>query len=367
MNRLAELRKEKNLTLKELGKKINMRDNTLSQYETGKRRPNVEKIRKLSTFFNVPPSYIQGFGWSRDETIDFLIGIYLNKFNDDFELPSGEFSYMGTVYKYGAEKDFLMDADDDEIPTFREAIYDYLLTDSSKVKQLKSAFARETFVIKSNEKDSDFFDSISDTDLEEFLNNTYIDEIISKYLNDEEYRKIRGEAIDMLDNDEINIVSLIEQLIPKEVLESVEGQKRSAMLLAEFEKDMKGKEINFKTIRDYYSEKDFKKIKETFLNNIEMLSDYYFLSELNTGIVTPEYKIGRKLKENIIKKNDKKLKENLSLNPKETITKKINKLDINDENKGTLTSIFDYLLNRIDNLENKIDELTNNETTSKRD
>ena len=357
MNRLAELRKEKNLTLKELGEKVDMRDNTLSQYETGKRRPNVEKIRKLSTFFSVPPAYFQGFGWSRDEVIDFLIGIYLNKFDDDFELPSGEHSYMGIVYKYGDEKDSLIDAEDDEIPTLKNAIYDYLLTNPSKVKQLKADFVKETFEIKKSEKASDFFYSISDDDLKEFLNDFYIDEIISKYLNDEEYRKIRRNVIDMLDNDEINIVSLIEQLIPKEVLESIEDQKQGAVLLAEFKKDTKGEETSFNSIRDYYSKKDFKKIKKLFLDNIEILSDYYFLSELNTGIITPEYKIGQKLKESVIKKNSEKLTKGLSLKPKETIIRNINRLDINNEDKEALTSIFDYLLNRIDSLENKIDKL----------
>lgn len=34
MNRLRELRKNHGLTLKELGKKVSMHDNTLSQYET---------------------------------------------------------------------------------------------------------------------------------------------------------------------------------------------------------------------------------------------------------------------------------------------------------------------------------------------
>ena len=35
-NRIAKLRKEKGLTLKELAKKVSMHDNTISQYETGK-------------------------------------------------------------------------------------------------------------------------------------------------------------------------------------------------------------------------------------------------------------------------------------------------------------------------------------------
>ncbi|MBB1095584.1 helix-turn-helix transcriptional regulator, partial [Limosilactobacillus sp. BG-MG3-A] len=40
-NRIAELRHKKNMTLKELGNALNMRDNTLSQYENNKREPKL--------------------------------------------------------------------------------------------------------------------------------------------------------------------------------------------------------------------------------------------------------------------------------------------------------------------------------------
>ena len=68
MNRLKELRKEKNLTLKELGQKVGMANNTLSQYETGKREPKLETWNKLAEYFNVPASYLMGLsddvnGW----------------------------------------------------------------------------------------------------------------------------------------------------------------------------------------------------------------------------------------------------------------------------------------------------------------
>ena len=68
MNRLKELRQKNNLTLKELGKKIGMANNTLSQYETGKREPKLETWNKLAEYFNVPTSYLMGLsddieGW----------------------------------------------------------------------------------------------------------------------------------------------------------------------------------------------------------------------------------------------------------------------------------------------------------------
>lgn len=59
-NRIAELRHKKNMTLKELGNALNMRDNTLSQYENNKREPKLETWRKLANFFNVSVEYLMG-------------------------------------------------------------------------------------------------------------------------------------------------------------------------------------------------------------------------------------------------------------------------------------------------------------------
>lgn len=76
MNRIKELRKEKNLTLKELGQKVGMANNTLSQYETGKREPKLETWNKLAEYFNVPTSYLMGTDNlkfpTKQEAIDFI-------------------------------------------------------------------------------------------------------------------------------------------------------------------------------------------------------------------------------------------------------------------------------------------------------
>lgn len=75
-NRIKELRKEKNLTLKELGQKVGMANNTLSQYETGKREPKIETWNKLAEYFNVPTSYLMGTDNlkfpTKQEAIDFI-------------------------------------------------------------------------------------------------------------------------------------------------------------------------------------------------------------------------------------------------------------------------------------------------------
>ena len=97
MNRIKELRQKNNLTLKELGQKVGMANNTLSQYETGKREPKLETWNKLAVFFNVSIPYLQGIDEeiydlkfpTKKEAIDFIHkimkiqNIKLKEINDD--------------------------------------------------------------------------------------------------------------------------------------------------------------------------------------------------------------------------------------------------------------------------------------------
>jgi len=55
---LRRLRREKGISMKELGKKIGVAESTISQYETGKREPDFETLLKLGEFFNVSVDYL---------------------------------------------------------------------------------------------------------------------------------------------------------------------------------------------------------------------------------------------------------------------------------------------------------------------
>lgn len=59
-NRIRYLRKEKGLTLKELGAVVGLAQNTISQYETGDRNPKLETWAKMSAFFEVSIDYLKG-------------------------------------------------------------------------------------------------------------------------------------------------------------------------------------------------------------------------------------------------------------------------------------------------------------------
>ena len=57
---LRILRKEKGLSMKALGDCIGVAESTISQYETGKRQPDLETLSKLSDFFGVTTDYLIG-------------------------------------------------------------------------------------------------------------------------------------------------------------------------------------------------------------------------------------------------------------------------------------------------------------------
>ena len=58
MKTLRILRKNKGLSMKELGEIIGVAESTISQYETGKREPDFETLLKLGEFFNVSVEYL---------------------------------------------------------------------------------------------------------------------------------------------------------------------------------------------------------------------------------------------------------------------------------------------------------------------
>ncbi|MGL9969489.1 helix-turn-helix domain-containing protein [Enterococcus sp. DIV1420a] len=65
-NRIGDLRRERGYTLKQMGEILNIRDNTLSQYETGKREPQLGMMMSLADFFDVSLEYLMGETDRRD-------------------------------------------------------------------------------------------------------------------------------------------------------------------------------------------------------------------------------------------------------------------------------------------------------------
>ena len=60
MNRIAALRKERKLSQKELGTIIGVAQNTICNWENGKREPDYESLKKLAFFFDCSTDYLLG-------------------------------------------------------------------------------------------------------------------------------------------------------------------------------------------------------------------------------------------------------------------------------------------------------------------
>ena len=73
LNRLKEIRQEKNLSQTDIAKALGVTRQAISLYEKGEREPKLETWQKLADFFNVPVDYLLGISKDRSTlTIDDL-------------------------------------------------------------------------------------------------------------------------------------------------------------------------------------------------------------------------------------------------------------------------------------------------------
>ena len=61
MKTLSELRKEKNMTQKELAKALKIIESAIAMYEIGERTPSLKKAKRIADFFGVPIESIDFF------------------------------------------------------------------------------------------------------------------------------------------------------------------------------------------------------------------------------------------------------------------------------------------------------------------
>lgn len=58
--RLRMLRNERKLTMKEFGERFKLAESTISGYETGNRKPDIDTVNSFATFFDVSVDYLLG-------------------------------------------------------------------------------------------------------------------------------------------------------------------------------------------------------------------------------------------------------------------------------------------------------------------
>ena len=84
-DRIKELRKKKNLTMKQLGEKLNLAESTISLYESNKREPDSITIAKLAKLFDV--------------SVDYLLGVdeFINEFGEEQFNRQTKIAVLGTI------------------------------------------------------------------------------------------------------------------------------------------------------------------------------------------------------------------------------------------------------------------------------
>jgi len=93
--RLTELRKAKKISQKEFSLIINVAQNTVSQWENGKRDPDTETLRKIADYFNV--------------TTDYLLGVSETKIKSSNEISEEDLKLLRQIKKLPADKREIID------------------------------------------------------------------------------------------------------------------------------------------------------------------------------------------------------------------------------------------------------------------
>lgn len=70
-NRIRELRKQKGITMKQLGAVVGLAESTISQYENGKREPDNETLLRFGEYFGVTVGYLLGVEDAQPEIIPY--------------------------------------------------------------------------------------------------------------------------------------------------------------------------------------------------------------------------------------------------------------------------------------------------------
>lgn len=142
-NRLKTLRLSKDMTQEELGCLLGKTKNSISQYETGKREPDLETLMIISEYFNVTLDYLLGktenphhgdsdyeFGIMvglKIKTLMNLKGISEKDFEDKFmRYQSTEFGYFDFSHVESGEYSFGISIIKD-IAKFFDSSVDYLI------------------------------------------------------------------------------------------------------------------------------------------------------------------------------------------------------------------------------------------------
>jgi len=95
MNRIRALRKQMDITQKELARHLQIADSTLSYWEMGKYEPDSDALIKLSRFFKVPVDYIIGGDFTKWDIKEeaLYLGLDISNLATDSSVSNASVSY----------------------------------------------------------------------------------------------------------------------------------------------------------------------------------------------------------------------------------------------------------------------------------
>lgn len=314
MNRLKELRKQKSLTLDEIAQETGVKRGTYNNYENGKTNPKPEIWGKLAKYFDVPISYLQGQGWSKEHAIKSLAIVYASYYDydsvffEDADLFEDENCKDGRVFKY--QKNMIEELDDHSYIILKTA-YSLGITNDDNMD----------WSVINNEK-LPYVDSFSSEDREtinqELLNNgenINVYQTLNLILSKDEIDELKFDFIDEFD------------LIDENVLGDLSFEKSKFFSL-------------------------FKKAANKYL---KVLNDYVFLSTIEenqyqTGIAGG-YELAQRIKDD--------MQNSLSQETPKDKQELINRLAAIKDNdvKAGLLVLYDSLSGKIDKLNDRVDTL----------
>jgi len=101
MNRLKELRESKGLNQQGLAIKLNMSQPSISYYETGERKPDLDTLIMISDYFNVSIDYLVGRSDIKKSRLqDERIASDINFYNDYLKLTPSQKEHV-SIYMQG--------------------------------------------------------------------------------------------------------------------------------------------------------------------------------------------------------------------------------------------------------------------------
>lgn len=312
-NRITELREEKGLSMRKLSeslkeKGLSLSTDSLSKYERGVRNPKIENWEKLAEFFKVPVEYVQGAGWSKDDVVHLLLFAIATR---NYGFMNGPFDTAidgGKVFKYGFDKSVLDDVDTNDLPGYKE---EYEKKGDEFWKQIKKG---EHVPVPNGED-------------------------------------IRPYLLSNIDNPTIDLVSLLDELLPDDDIRMIENTYS---------------EINFDDETwdaISASNETFFKFKKILLENIKTLNDYAFLSTLGEGWGTlqpsPEYTIAKRLSDELQEKKFDSKMDSFKVDPYKASKKNIDAMSVTSKDHELLFEIVAHLLDENKELKKRVDQLEN--------